>query len=149
MAKFYVIICHVILCHDMTIYHHFKISLHGKSQWLITLVCWYLVSYKYMWTCTSRNIGQIFYILCQLLLCSGKSQLSNYANANQLKISIWTRLMSYHVKTTLCHDIMTYDILWQPYILLVAALVSMYVAYWKLLGIFLKLITLEVIWYFC
>jgi len=22
--------------------------------------------------------------------------------------------MSYHVKTTLCHDIMTYDISWQP-----------------------------------
>ena len=23
--------------------------------------------------------------------------------------------MSYHVKTTLCHDITTYDISWQPY----------------------------------
>ena len=42
--------------------------------------------------------------------CSGKSQLSNYANANYLKISIWTWFMSYHVKTTLCHDITTYDI---------------------------------------
>ena len=128
----------------------FNLLLHEKShKRLITLVCWYVVSYKYMWICTSRNIGQISYILCQLLVCSGKSQLSNYANANQLKISIWTRLMSYHVKTTLCHDIMTYDISWQPYILLVAALVSMYVAYWKLLGIFVKLITLEITWYFC
>ena len=27
---------------------------------------------------------------------------------------MWTWLMSYHVKTTLCHDIMTYDISWQP-----------------------------------
>ena len=44
--------------------------------------------------------------------CSGKSQLSNYATANYLKISIWTWLMSYHVKTTLCHDIMTYDKSW-------------------------------------
>ena len=26
--------------------------------------------------------------------------------------------MSYHVKTTLCHDITTYDILWQPIYLL-------------------------------
>ena len=24
--------------------------------------------------------------------------------------------MSYHVETTLCHDIMTYEILWQPYL---------------------------------
>ena len=94
----------------------FNLSLHEKShKWLITLVCWYLVSYEYMCPCTSKNIGQISYILCQLLLCSGKSQLSNYANANYLKISIWTLLMSYHVKTTLCHDIMTYDISWQPY----------------------------------
>ena len=38
-----------------------------------------------MWSCTSRNIGQISNILCQLLVCSGKSQLSNYANANYLK----------------------------------------------------------------
>ena len=43
------------------------------------------------------------------------SQLSNYANANYLRISIWTWLMSYHVKTTLCHDITTYDISWKPY----------------------------------
>ena len=87
----------------------FNLSLHEKShKWLITLVCWYLVSYEYMWPCTSRNIGQISYILCQLLVCSGKSQLSNYANANYLKISIWTWLMSYRVKTTLCHDITRY-----------------------------------------
>ena len=38
-----------------------------------------------MWSCTSRNIGQISNILCQLLVCSGKSQLSNYANVNYLK----------------------------------------------------------------
>ena len=98
-------------------WHEFHFwSLHEKShKSLITLVCWYLVSYKYMCPFTSRNIGQISYILCQLLVCSGKSQLSNYANANYLKISIWTWLMSYHVKTTLCHDITTYDISWQPY----------------------------------
>ena len=121
MAKFYVI-CHVILCYDMTMSWHevhfwsFNLSLHEKShKWLITLVCWYLVSYEYMWPCTSRNIGQISYILCQLLVCSGKSQLSNYVNAHCLQISIWTWLMSYHVKTTLCHDITTYDISWQPY----------------------------------
>ena len=64
----------------------FNLSLHEKShKWLITLVCWYLVSYEYMWPCTSRNIGQISYILCQLLVCSGKSQLSIYANTNCLK----------------------------------------------------------------
>ena len=62
-----------------------------------------------------KYIGQTSYILCQLLVCSGKSQLSNYANANYLRISIWTWLMSYHVKATLCHDITTYDISWQPY----------------------------------
>ena len=41
-----------------------------------------------MWPFTSRNIGllaQISYILCQLLLCSCKSQLSNYANAHCYK----------------------------------------------------------------
>ena len=68
-------------------------------------------------TFTSRNIGllaQISYVLCQLLVCSGKSQLSDYANAHCLIISIQTWLMSYHVKTTLCHDITTYDISWQP-----------------------------------
>ena len=67
----------------------------------------------------TRNIGllaQISYILCQLLVCSGKSQLSNYVNVHCFQISIWTWLMSYHVETTLCHDIMTYDISWQPYI---------------------------------
>ena len=29
-----------------------------------------------------KYIGHISYILCQFLVCSGKSQLSNYANAN-------------------------------------------------------------------
>ena len=51
----------------------------------------------------TRNIGllaQISYILCQLLVCSGKSQLSNYVTTHCLQISIWTWLMSYHVKTT-------------------------------------------------
>ena len=61
-----------------------------------------------------RNIGQIFYILCQVLVCSGKSQLSNHANANYLNIDM--DLAHDHVKTTLCHDITTYDISWQPYI---------------------------------
>ena len=54
----------------------------------------------------TRNTGlwaQISYIL---LVCSRKSQLSNYVNAHCLQISIWT---------TLCHDITTYDISWQPY----------------------------------
>ena len=39
-------------------------------------------------------------------MCSGKFQLSNYANANCLKISMWTWLMS---RLLLCHDITTYD----------------------------------------
>ena len=48
----------------------FNLSLHEKShKWLITLVCWYLVSYKYTWPCTNRNIGQHSYILRQLLVC--------------------------------------------------------------------------------
>ena len=45
----------------------------------------------------TRNIGllaQISYILCQLLVCSGKSQLSNYVNAHCLQISTWTWFMS-------------------------------------------------------
>ena len=56
-----------------------------------------------MWPFTSRNIGllaQISYILCQLLLCSGKSQLSNFANAHFKNIHIdlvYVRLlMSWH-----------------------------------------------------
>ena len=61
----------------------FNLPLHEKShKCLINLLCWYLVSYEYMWPCTSRNIGQISYISCQLLVCSDNSQLSNYANAN-------------------------------------------------------------------
>ena len=52
---------------------------------LITLVCWYLVSYEYMRSFTSRNVSQISYILCHLLVYSGKSQLSNYGNANYLR----------------------------------------------------------------
>ena len=64
-----------------------------------------------------RSVGSNFLHLCQLLVCSGKSQLSNYVNAHCLQISIWTWFMSYHVKTTLCHDITTYDISWQPYLL--------------------------------
>ena len=94
----------------------FSWSLHEKiHKWLITLVYWYLVSYEYMCPCTSSNIGQISYILCQLLVCWGKFKLSNYPNANYLRISIWTWFMSDHVETTLCHDITTYNILWQPY----------------------------------
>ena len=68
----------------------------------------------------TRNRGllaQISYILGQFLVCSGKSlQLSNYVNAHCLQISIWTWFMSYHVKTTLCHDITTYDISWQVFL---------------------------------
>ena len=62
-----------------------------------------------------RTVGSNFLHLCQFLVCSGKSQLSNYVNAHCLQISIWTWFMSYHVETTLCHDITTYDISWQPY----------------------------------
>ena len=93
----------VTICHDIRfisevlIYHCMRRVISG--------------SYKYMCPFTSRNIGQIPYILCQLLVCSGKSQLSNYANANYLKIFIWTWFMSYQVLTTLCHDTTTYDIL--------------------------------------
>ena len=57
-----------------------------------------------------RSVGSNFLHLYQLLVCSGKSQLSNYVNAHCLQISIWTWFMSYHVETTLCHDITTYDI---------------------------------------
>ena len=60
----------------------------------------------------TRNIGQMSYI-CVIFLCSGKSQLVNYVNAHCLQILIWTWFMSYHTETTLCHDITTYDILWQ------------------------------------
>ena len=109
----------VILCHDMTICHDKRfiseVLIHCCMRRVINdSVCWYLVIYKYMCPFTSRNIGQISYILCQLCVCSGKFQLSNYANTNCLNILIWTWLMSYHVKTTLCHDIMTYDISWEP-----------------------------------
>ena len=52
-----------------------------------------------------RSVGSN---LCPHLVCSGKSQLSNYANTHCLKTLIQTWLMSYHVKTTLCHDITTY-----------------------------------------
>ena len=44
-----------------------------------------------VWPFTSRSIGllaQILYILCQLLVCSGKSQLSNDANAHFKNIDI-------------------------------------------------------------
>ena len=64
---------------------------------------------------TIQVLAQISFILCQLFVCSDKSQLRNYANAHCLKISIQTWLMSYHVKTTSCHDVTTYDISWQPY----------------------------------
>ena len=47
-------------------------------------------------------IGLLAQILCQLLVYSGKSQLSNYVNAHCFQILIYTWLMSYHVKTTLC-----------------------------------------------
>ena len=45
MAKFYVI-CHVILCRDMTIYHDMRfisevLRMRRVSDF-ITLVCWYL-----------------------------------------------------------------------------------------------------------
>ena len=59
------------------------------------------------------------YVLCQLLVFSGKSQLSNYASSHCLKKLIWTWLMSYHVKTTSCHDITTY------HIIIMAALISL------------------------
>ena len=57
-------------------------------------------------TCDQEN----FLHWRQFLVCSGKSQLSNYVNAHCLQISIWTWFMSYHIETTLCHDITTYDI---------------------------------------
>ena len=50
-----------------------------------------------------RSDGSNFLHLCQFLVCSGKSHLSNYVNAHCLQISIWTWLMPYH-------DITTYDI---------------------------------------
>ena len=62
-----------------------------------------------------KAVGSNLLHLCQFLVCSGKSQLSNYVNAHCLQISIWTWFMSYHVETTLCHDITTYDISCQPY----------------------------------
>ena len=55
-----------------------------------------------------RCVGSNFLHLYQLLVCSGKSELSNYVNAHCFQISIWTWFMS--SETTLCRDIMTYDI---------------------------------------
>ena len=56
-----------------------------------------LVFGKHMWPSTSKNIGllaQISFILCQLLMCSGKSELStcNCTNAYCLKISIYVNI---------------------------------------------------------
>ena len=66
---------------------------------------------KVMSTCDQeyRTVGSNFLHWCQFLVCSGKSQLSNYVNTHCLQISIWTWFMSYHIETTLCHDITTYD----------------------------------------
>jgi len=67
-------------------------------------------SFEYTWSCTNRNIGQISDILCQLLVCSGKSQLSNkYVNV-QYELGL---CHNYHVETT--HDITTCNISWQPH----------------------------------
>ena len=57
-----------------------------------------------------RSVASNFLHLCQLLVCSGKSQPSNFVNAHCFQILIWTWFMSYRVETTLCHDITTYDI---------------------------------------
>ena len=54
--------------------------------------------------------GQIPYICVSFLCVQVKSQLTTCVNAHCFQISIWTWFMSYHVKTTLCHDITTYDI---------------------------------------
>ena len=44
-------------------------SLKWKSlKWLINLVCSCLVNCEYMWPLTSRNIGLLALILCQLLV---------------------------------------------------------------------------------
>ena len=56
-------------------------------------------------------------------MCSGKFHLSNYANAYCLKISIPPGFC--HVKTTLCHDITTYDISWYPYCLVSTQLLAL------------------------
>ena len=94
------------ICHEMRFISKIYVSLHEKSHnWLINLVC----DQEY------RTVASNFLHLCQFRVCSDKSQLSNYVNAHCLQISIWTWFMSYHVETTLCHDITTYDILWQPY----------------------------------
>ena len=47
--------------------------------------------------------------LYQLLVCSGKSQLSNYVMHTAFKYRYGLDLC-HHVETTLCRDIMTYDI---------------------------------------
>ena len=64
---------------------------------------------KVMSTCDQEYRSNVLH-LCHFLVCSGKSQLVNYVNAHCLQISIWTWFMSYHVETTLCHDITTYDV---------------------------------------
>ena len=97
-----------------------------------------------------RTVGSNFLHLCQFLVCSGKSQLSNYVNAHCLQISIWTWLMSYHVETALCHEITTCDILWQPYLVPIPVYrynpVSNYTIYalqWDLHNIFLSVFTIS------
>ena len=75
-----------------------------------------------MWPSTSRNIGlltQIYYILCQLVVCSGKSWLRNYTKAYCLKIRIdidSAYVISCRVYSTSWHDNIQY---------IVAALVRM------------------------
>ena len=91
MPKFYQKYVYVvILCYNVMICHHMKfISEILIYHWLIKLSIWQVIS-MHTWTCTSRNIhvGQISYILCQLLVCSGKSQLSNYGNSQCLDIDL-------------------------------------------------------------
>ena len=101
-------ICHDIrLISEVLIYHCTRRVISDSFHYLSMLV------FDKLRVRVSFHKQEYWSILCQLLACSGKSQLSNYANVNYLKILIWTWFMSYHVKTTLCHDIMTYDISWQ------------------------------------
>ena len=65
----------------------FNLPLHEKShKWLINLVCWYWVSYEYMWPCTSRNIdllAQTSYIFCVSFFCVQVNP-SNYVRKGTL-----------------------------------------------------------------
>ena len=103
-------ICTCIHTHDHT--HNADICtlrLHDMPKFHIS-------QYSKLRAHVTSNIGllaQIFYVLCQFLVCSGKSQLSTCVNAHCFQISIYTWFMSYHVVATLCYDIMT-DVLWQP-----------------------------------